>query len=131
LLEAVRDAEGRLVFLGYDCLRYKLFIWTFSAFLCGLAGALYVPQAGIINPSELHPANSIEMAIWVAVGGRGTLLGGILGAFLVNGAKSWFTVAFPELWLFFLAALFIGTTMFLPKGLAGLMNLLGARKRRG
>ncbi|MBI4797807.1 MAG: urea ABC transporter permease subunit UrtC [Desulfarculus sp.] len=130
LLRAIRDGESRLLFLGYDVLRYKLFVWTFSAFLCGIAGALYVPQVGIINPSELHPANSIEMAIWVAVGGRGSLVGGVLGAFLVNGAKSWFTVAWPELWLFFLAALFIGTTMFLPRGLAGLKDLL-PRARRG
>jgi urea transport system permease protein len=131
LLCAIRDAESRLLFLGYDVLRYKLFVWTFSAFLCGLAGALYVPQAGIINPGELHPANSIEMAVWVAVGGRGSLVGGLLGAFLVNGAKSWFTVAWPELWLFFLAALFIGTTMFLPQGLVGLRNLLPRAKRGG
>ena len=131
LLCAIRDAESRLLFLGYDVLHYKLFVWTFSAFLCGIAGALYVPQAGIINPSELHPANSIEMAVWVAVGGRGSLVGGLLGAFLVNGAKSWFTVAWPELWLFFLAALFIGTTMFLPRGLAGLKDQLPWARRGG
>jgi urea transport system permease protein len=121
VLAAIRDAEGRVMFSGYDPLRYKLFVWTFSAVLCGLAGALYVPQVGIINPSELHPANSIEMVIWVAVGGRGTLAGALAGAGLVNGAKSWFTVASPELWLFFLGTLFIVVTLLLPRGLAGLV----------
>jgi urea transport system permease protein len=127
VLTAVRDAESRVMFLGYDPLRYKLFVWTLSAFMCAVAGALYVPQVGIINPSEMQPANSIEIAIWVAVGGRGTLAGPLLGAFLVNGAKSLFTVAAPELWLYFLGAIFICTTLFLPKGLMG----LGALARRG
>jgi urea transport system permease protein len=134
VLAAIRDAESRLRFSGYDPLRYKLFIWTLSAVLCGLAGALYVPQVGIINPSELQPSNSIEMAIWVAVGGRGTLVGPLLGAGLVNGAKSWFTGAFPELWLYFLGALFISVTLFLPRGLVGLFDGIGARMavwRRG
>ena len=90
--------------------------------LCGIAGALYVPQVGIINPSEMSPANSIEIAIWVAVGGRGTLAGGALGAGLVNGAKSFFTQAFPEYWLFFLGLLFILVTLFLPQGVLGLIN---------
>ena len=103
-LTAIRDAELRVRFCGYDTTRYKLFVWTFSAMLCGLAGALYVPQVGIINPSEMQPSNSIEMAIWVAVGGRASLIGGILGAFIVNGAKSWLTVAFPSAWLYFLGA---------------------------
>ena len=125
VLTAVRDAESRVMFLGYDPLRYKLFVWTLSAFMCAVAGALYVPQVGIINPSEMQPANSIEIAIWVAVGGRGTLAGPLLGAFLVNGAKSLFTVAAPELWLYFLGAIFIGTTLFLPKGLMGLGALAG------
>jgi urea transport system permease protein len=119
VLRAVRDAESRVMFLGYDPRQYKLFAWTLSAVLCGLAGALYVPQVGIINPSELQPSNSIEMAIWAAVGGRGTLLGAALGAFVVNGAKSWFTVALPELWLYVLGALFILVTLFLPDGLVG------------
>ncbi len=119
VLRAVRDSESRVMFLGYDPRQYKLFAWTFSAVLCGLAGALYVPQVGIINPSELQPSNSIEMAIWAAVGGRGTLVGAALGAFVVNGAKSWFTVALPELWLFVLGALFIVVTLFLPDGLVG------------
>ena len=116
VITAIRDAESRVEFSGYTSLYYKLFVWTLSAVICGIAGALYVPQVGIINPSELAPANSIEMAIWVAVGGRGTLTGAILGAFLVNGAKSWFTVAYPELWLYFLGILFIITTLFLPRG---------------
>ena len=120
VLTAIRDAESRVMFSGYDPLWYKLFVWTLSAALAGIAGALYVPQVGIINPSEMSPANSIEIAIWVAVGGRGTLLGAVLGAFLVNGAKSWFTVAFPEYWLFFLGALFIAVTLFLPNGVVGL-----------
>ena len=110
------------MFSGYNTLHYKLFIWTFSAVLCGIAGALYVPQVGIINPSEMEPSNSIEMAIWVAVGGRGTLGGALLGAGLVNGTKSWFTVAAPDYWLYFLGILFIGVTLFLPKGIAGLLN---------
>jgi len=103
-------------FSGYNSLYYKLFVWTLSAVICAIAGALYVPQVGIINPSEMAPANSIEMAIWVAVGGRGTLTGAIAGSFLVNGAKSWFTVAAPEMWLYFLGFLFILTTLFLPQG---------------
>ncbi len=116
VLTAIRDAESRVMFSGYNPLHYKLFVWTLSAVLCGIAGALYVPQVGIINPGEMSPANSIEIAIWAAVGGRGTLIGPILGAFIVNGAKSWFTVAFPEYWLFFLGLLFILVTLFLPHG---------------
>jgi len=122
VLAAIRDAETRVMFCGYDTMHYKLFVWTLSAVLCGLAGALYVPQVGIINPGEMSPANSIEIAIWVAVGGRGTLAGAALGAGLVNGAKSFFTQAFPEYWLFFLGALFILVTLFLPQGVIGLLN---------
>lgn len=122
VLQAIRDAESRVMFSGYNPVAYKLAIWTLSAVMCGVAGALYVPQVGIINPSEMSPAASIEIAIWAAVGGRGTLLGPILGAFFVNGAKSWFTVAFPEFWLFFLGALFIAVTLFLPHGLLGLIK---------
>ncbi len=124
---AIRDQEGRVTFSGYDPLYYKLFAWTLSAMLCGVAGALYVPQVGIINPSELAPGNSIEIAIWVAVGGRGTLVGPVLGAFLINGGKSWLTGAYPELWLYFLGALFIGVTLFLPNGVVGLMRSLRSR----
>ena len=122
VLMAIRDAESRVMFCGYNPLSYKLFIWTLSAVLCGIAGALYVPQVGIINPSEMSPANSIEIAIWAAVGGRGTLIGPILGAFIVNGAKSWFTVAFPEFWLFFLGLMFILVTLLLPQGVVGLLR---------
>jgi urea transport system permease protein len=123
-LTAIRDAELRVRFCGYDTTRYKLAVWTFSAMLCGLAGALYVPQVGIINPSEMQPANSIEMAIWVAVGGRATLVGGVLGAWIVNGAKSWLTAAMPSAWLFFLGGLFILVTLALPQGLVGLRAAL-------
>lgn len=127
VLAAIRDAEGKVRFSGYDTLQYKLFAWTLSAVLCGLAGALYVPQAGIINPGEMAPAGSIEMAVWVAVGGRGTLVGPVVGAFIVNGAKSWLTVSAPDTWLFVLGGLFIGVTLFLPGGLAGLAGAI----RRG
>jgi urea transport system permease protein len=122
VLEAIRDAEPRVMFCGYNTVHYKVAIFTLSAVLCGIAGALYVPQVGIINPSEMSPANSIEMAIWVAVGGRGTLLGAILGAGLVNGAKSFFTVAFPEYWLFALGAIFIAVTLFMPRGILGVLQ---------
>ncbi|WP_219062492.1 urea ABC transporter permease subunit UrtC [Pseudomonas sp. UMAB-08] len=125
VLTALRDAENRLMFCGYDPRGFKLFVWVLSAVLCGLAGALYVPQVGIINPSEMSPTNSIEAAVWVALGGRGTLIGPLLGAGLVNGMKSWFTVAFPEYWLFFLGALFIGVTLYLPKGVIGLLKKRG------
>src|SRR5262247_589077 len=122
VLQAIRDAESRVMFSGYNPVAYKLSIWTLSAVMCAIAGALYVPQVGIINPSEMSPAASIEIAIWTAVGGRATLIGPIVGAFFVNGAKSWFTAAFPELWLYFLGALFIAVTLFLPNGLIGLLR---------
>jgi urea transport system permease protein len=122
VLQAIRDAESRVMFTGYDPIRYKLTIWVISAVMCGIAGALYVPQVGIINPGEMSPAASIEIAIWAAVGGRGTLIGPIVGAFFVNGAKSWFTQAFPEFWLYFLGALFIAVTIFLPQGIIGLLR---------
>jgi len=121
ILQAIRDAEQRVMFCGYNPVHYKLFVWTLSAVMCGIAGALYVPQVGIINPGEMSPANSIEIAIWVAVGGRGTLVGALLGAGLVNGAKSFFTQAFPEYWLFVLGALFVLVTLFLPRGVMGLL----------
>jgi urea transport system permease protein len=124
VLTAVRDAELKTRFCGYESTHYKVFVWTLSAMLCGLAGALYVPQVGIINPSEMQPSNSIEMAIWVAVGGRGTLLGAVLGAWLVVGGKSWLTAAIPSAWLYALGALFVIVTLFLPRGLVGLGSKL-------
>jgi len=129
ILVAVRDAESRTRFLGYRVEHYKLFVWTLSAVIAGIAGALYVPQVGIINPSEFSPANSIEAVIWVAVGGRGTLIGAVLGGVLVNGAKTVFTGILPEVWLFALGALFIAVTLFLPKGILGVIDKL-IRKRR-
>lgn len=122
VVTAIRDAEMRVMFSGYNPLGYKLFVWTFSAVLCGIAGALYVPQVGIINPGEMSPANSIEMAVWVAVGGRGTLIGPIVGAFIVNGAKTMFTAYFAEYWLFLLGAMFVLVTLYMPDGVIGLLK---------
>ena len=123
VLIAVRDAESRARFLGYRVESYKLFVWTMSACIAGVAGALYVPQVGIINPSEFAPANSIEAVIWVAIGGRGTLTGPVLGAVLVNYAKTYFTSGFlAEYWLFVLGALFVGTTLLLPRGIVGTLQ---------
>ena len=130
VLQAIRDAETRVMFSGYSPLGYKLSIWVISAVMCGVAGALYVPQVGIINPSEMSPSTSIEIAIWAAVGGRATLIGPIIGAFLVNGAKSFLTVAAPEYWLYFLGALFICVTLFLPDGIVGLYKKLTAKKHK-
>ena len=129
VLTAIRDSENRVMFSGYNTLNYKLAIWTISAFICGIAGALYVPQVGIVNPSEMQPSNSIEMAIWVAVGGRGTLSGALVGAGLVNGAKSWFTVAAPDYWLYFLGILFIVVTLFFPKGFVGIFSRLRIKRK--
>jgi urea transport system permease protein len=129
VLQAIRDAESRVMFSGYSPLPYKLTIWVISAVMCGIAGALYVPQVGIINPSEMSPANSIEMAVWAAVGGRATLLGPIVGAFLVNGMKSWLTVTAPEFWLYFLGALFIGVTLYMPHGVVGLIQKFSAKTK--
>ena len=129
VLTAIRDAESRVMFSGYNTVHYKLFIWTMSAFLCGIAGALYVPQVGIINPSEMQPSNSIEMAIWVAVGGRGTLSGALVGAGLVNVAKSWFTVAAPDYWLYFLGTLFIVVTLYFPKGFTGIFARFNSKEK--
>jgi len=119
---AIRDAEDRTRFVGYKTESYKLWIFTFSAVLSGIAGALYVPQVGIINPGEFSPLNSIELVVWVAVGGRGTLYGAALGAGLVNYAKTFFTAALPEVWLYALGALFIIVTIFLPKGIVGIVT---------
>ena len=129
VLQAVRDAESRLMFIGYNPLWFKLFVWTLSAVVCGIAGALYVPQVGIINPSEMSPGNSIEMVIWAAVGGRGSLVGPIIGAFTVNGLKSWFTGAFPDLWLFALGLIFILVTLFMPQGVLGLAKKFFTRSK--
>jgi urea transport system permease protein len=126
VLIAVRDTESRTRFLGYRPESYKLVVWVLSAVMAGIGGALYVPQVGIINPSEFAPGNSIEAVIWVAVGGRGTLVGAILGAILVNFGKTWFTGALPEIWLYALGAMFILVTLFLPKGVMGLF----ARRER-
>ncbi len=129
VLIALRDGESRTRFLGYRAENYQLFVFTLSAALAGIAGALYVPQVGIINPSEFTPANSIEAVIWVAIGGRGTLVGAAMGAVLVNFGKSYFTGALPELWLFALGGLFIISTLFLPKGILGLFNRQNAKRR--
>jgi urea transport system permease protein len=128
VLIAIRDAESRARFIGYRVERFKLVAFTVSACMAGVAGALYVPQVGIINPSEFAPANSIEAVIWVAVGGRGTLVGAALGAVLVNFAKTWLTGALPEIWLFGLGALFIVVTLFLPKGIVGTLSAWSARR---
>ncbi|NAW64143.1 urea ABC transporter permease subunit UrtC [Photobacterium halotolerans] len=119
---AIRDAEARTRFIGYKVEHVKLAIFVLSAVLAGIAGALYVPQIGIINPGEFAPLNSIEIVVWVALGGRATLYGAVIGAVLINYAKSWFTVEFPEVWLFALGSLFVLATLFLPKGLAGLLQ---------
>jgi len=124
VLMAIRDSESRVRFIGYEPLGFKLFIWTLSAVLCAIAGALYVPQIGIINPGEMSTENSIEMVIWVATGGRGTLIGPIIGAGTINGLKTWFTSVFPEFWLYALGLIFVLVTIFLPQGLVGLFRRL-------
>jgi urea transport system permease protein len=122
VLIAIRDAESRTRFLGYRVENYKTYVFTLSACMAGVAGALYVPQVGIINPSEFAPANSIEMVIWVAVGGRGTLIGGALGAIIVNYLKTIFTIgALAPYWLFLLGAIFVLVPIFLPRGVLGLL----------
>jgi urea transport system permease protein len=131
VLTAIRDAEPRVRFLGYRAENYKLIVWMLSAAMAGVAGALYVPQVGIINPGEFAPANSIEAVVWVAVGGRGTLVGPIVGAILTNYGKTYFTGAFPELWLFALGGLFVVVTIFLPRGIVGpLVGAFNGRSRR-
>jgi urea transport system permease protein len=130
VLVAIRDAETRTRFLGYRVESYKLFVFTLSACMAGVAGALYVPQVGIINPSEFSPANSIEAVIWVAVGGRGTLMGAVLGAVLVNYGKTFFTSgAFAPYWLFLLGGMFIAVTLFLPRGIVGSYRYWMAERR--
>ncbi len=122
VLVSIRDAESRTRFVGYRVEHYKLFVFVLSAMLAGVAGALYVPQVGIINPGEFSPINSIEIIIWVAVGGRGFLYGAIIGAILVNYGKTYFTGAFPEVWLFMLGGLFVVSTLFLPQGVVGVVQ---------
>jgi len=122
VIVALRDAENRTRFIGYRVELFKLWVFVFSAILAGIAGALYVPQVGIINPGEFAPLNSIELVIWVAVGGRFSLYGAILGAVLVNFGKTFFTAALPEVWLFALGGLFVLVTLFLPYGIVGLLR---------
>jgi urea transport system permease protein len=128
VLTAIRDAESRVRFLGYDTTHHKLFVFVLSAMIAGLAGALYVPQVGIINPGEFSPGNSIEAVVWVAFGGRGTLVGAVLGAFSVNALKTWLTSVAPDLWLIVLGCLFIAVPLLLPKGLIGLIRRRGGAK---
>ncbi len=123
---AIRDAESRTRFIGFNVEHYKLGVFTVSAILAGIAGALYVPQVGIINPNVFSPLNSILIVVWVALGGRGTLYGAVIGALVVNYAQSWLTVAIPELWVFVLGLLFVIVTLYLPKGVVG---LLGAKSQ--
>ncbi|XOB62269.1 urea ABC transporter permease subunit UrtC [Campylobacterota bacterium DY0563] len=125
---AIRDAESRTRFIGYKVEQYKLFIFIVSAAMAGVAGALYVPQVGIINPNVFSPLFSIELVIWVAIGGRGTLYGAIVGAFIVNYASTYFTSALPEVWLYALGGLFVIVTLFLPKGVVGLISKLNLKK---
>jgi len=130
VLVSIRDAESRTRFLGYRVENYKTFVFTVSAVMAGVAGALYVPQVGIINPSEFAPANSIEVVIWTAVGGRGTLVGAAVGAVLVNYAKTIFTTGtLAPYWLFVLGGLFIFVTIFLPRGIVGTLQDFFARRR--
>jgi len=127
---AIRDAESRARFIGYRAERYKVWLFVYSAVIAGVAGALYVPQVGIINPGEFSPVNSIEIVIWVAVGGRATLIGAVIGALLVNYAKTRFTAIMPEAWLFALGALFVLVTLYLPNGLMGLKGQIIARRTK-
>jgi len=122
VITAIRDQESRVRFLGYRVEMFKLWIFVFAAMLAGIAGALYVPQVGIINPSEFSPLNSLEIVIWVAMGGRGTLYGAIIGAVLVNYSKTVLTGLMPEIWLFSLGAVFVGVTILLPDGIVGLLK---------
>ena len=130
VLIAIRDGESRTRFLGYRVEVYKLVVWVVSAMMAGVAGALYVPQVGIINPGEFSPANSIEIIVWVAVGGRGTLYGAALGGGLVNYAKTYFTGAAPEIWLYLLGGLFVAVTLLLPKGIVGTLSHWWQGRRR-
>jgi len=128
--QAIRDSENRVLFSGYAAGNYKLFVFALAALIASIGGILYVPQVGIINPSEMSPDKSLEAVVWVAVGGRGTLIGPILGAFGVNALKSWATRAYPDMWLIFLGTLFVLVTLFMPKGIVGLPQQLRALKKR-
>lgn len=130
VVEAIRDGEDRVRFLGYRTERYKVGLFVYSAVVAGIAGALYVPQVGIINPGEFAPLKSIELVVWVAVGGRGTLYGAVVGALLVNYAKTRFTAIMPDGWLFILGGLFVLVTLFLPKGLVGLVGQIKAKHKQ-
>ena len=130
ILIAIRDGENRFRFLGYNSTLFKVAVFALSAALAGLAGALYVPQVGIISPSNMGILPSVEMAIWVAIGGRGTLAGAVVGALVVNFAKTWLSESFPDIWLFFQGALFIGVVLLFPKGIVGLFDGL-KRRRKG
>jgi urea transport system permease protein len=127
---SIRDAESRVRFLGYKVEQYKLFIFVVSAVLAAIAGALYVPQVGIINPGVFSPLFSIELVIWVAIGGRGTLYGAIIGAMIVSLASSYFTSALPEVWLYALGALFVVVTLYLPKGVVGLISQINSKVKK-
>ncbi len=129
VIEAIRDSEARARFIGYRVENYKLWLFTFSAVLAGIAGALYVPQVGIINPGEFAPINSIEVVVWVAIGGRGTLYGAVVGAIFVNYAKTVLTGALPEVWLYALGGLFVFVTLFLPQGVVGILKSWSARRK--
>src|SRR5438445_3495358 len=130
VLVAIRDSETRVLFSGYSPVQYKLFVFVVSAVLAGVAGALYAPQVGIITPAKIGVLPSIEMVVWVAAGGRGTLVGAMLGAFGVNWIQSWLTTSYPDVWLLFLGGLFMGAVLFFPDGIVGALGRLGARVRR-
>jgi urea transport system permease protein len=130
ILVAIRDSENRLRFLGYNPTDYKLAIYVISAGLAGIAGALFTPQAGIISPSSMGIMPSVEIAIWVALGGKGTLIGPVIGAIVVNFAKTFLSEGFPNYWLYFLGALFIGGVVFFPDGIMGLWKKINSRRSR-
>src|SRR4029434_7033209 len=130
VLVAIRDSETRVLFSGYSPAAYKLFVFVVSAVLAGIAGALYAPQVGIITPAKIGVLPSIEMVVWVAAGGRGTLYGSVIGAFGVNWIQSWLTTRYPDLWLLFLGGLFMGAVLFFPDGVVGALGRLIARARR-
>jgi urea transport system permease protein len=130
VLVAIRDSEPRVLFSGYSPAAYKLFVFVVSAVLAGIAGALYAPQVGIITPAKIGVLPSIEMVVWVAAGGRGTLYGAVLGAFGVNWIQSWLTTSYPDFWLLFLGGLFMGAVLFFPDGVVGALGRLGSWLRR-